>query len=94
MPLKFISESPLLSNYVEFENDAIVGQDKGVLEFNDPYLIGSVYNVDYSGNDVSGNPIVGGTIPIDTAQIINPTKVAWWLLGQLQDLICKDCEMP
>ncbi len=94
MALVLTSETPLLSNYAEFENDAISGQDKGVLEWNNPYQENGLYYVDYSGADVSGDAINDGTIEIAQSQTINPTKVAMWLLEKLKDIICKDCDKP
>lgn len=94
MALVFISESPLEENYLEFENDAIAGQDQGVLQWDDPYQVGSIWKVDYSGKNVTGGTIANGTVDIDYSQSINPTKVAWWLLGVLQDVICKNCDTP
>jgi len=94
MAIVLISESPLLSNYAECENDAISGQDQGVLEWNNPYNDKGVWKVDFSGDNVSGNAIPGTTINIDQAQTINPTKVFWWLVDKAKDLICPDCDMP
>jgi hypothetical protein len=94
MALVLTSETPLPSNYAEFENDAIAGQDQGVLEWDNPYQDGSVWKVDYSGNDVEGDAINSGTIDIAYSQTINPTKVAMWLLEKLKDIICKDCDTP
>jgi|TARA_Y100000310_G_C19988488_1_gene493037 hypothetical protein len=94
MALVLTSETPLLSNYGEFENDAISGQDQGVLEWEDPYKVGSIWKVDYSGNDVLGVAIDSGTTDIAEEQTVNPTKVVLWLLDKLKDIICEDCDTP
>lgn len=94
MAIVLISESPLESNYAEFENDAIAGQNQGVLEWNNPYKVSGVWKVDISGTSVTGDTIGNTTVDIDEAQTINPTKVFWWLVETVTDLICEDCDMP
>jgi hypothetical protein len=94
MAIVLISKSPLSSNYAECENDAIAGQNEGVIEWANPYKEAGVWKVDFSGTNVKGDAIPPTTKDIDEAQTINPTKVFWWLVDKAKDLICPDCDTP
>ncbi len=88
-------EGELSSNYAEFENDEITGQNHGVCSWGEPYYHEEnerweVPNV--QGYNVQGTAFNAGTlIDIPENKTITPTDVFWWAAGVLKSTLCPSC---
>jgi len=93
--LNLNEEGELSTNYAEFENDAKVGQDRGVCSWGEPY-----YNEEaerwevpnFHGYNVQGQTFDAGTlVGIPEAATITPTDIFWWAANLIEATLCPEC---
>ena len=85
---------PITSNYAEFEDDEVSGNDQGAISWDNPYEVSGGWKLDFEGTDVEGSTISSTTIDIAEEYTINPTKVAKWLIKKAKEFICPNCGLP
>lgn len=88
-------EGQLESNYAEFENNAIIGQNKGVLSWGEPFY--HEENERWEVPSVQGFNVQGQSFDVGTLggipenKTVTPADVFWWAAEVIKSTLCPSC---